>query len=130
MWPYPWNKSRNPFAIPPGAKRNQIQIQQKSSSQSPTGSPQAGWVPVLTCMAALQTLVGREVYQSGTFSGQMTHRVSIDWPGASVLITAGMQVALLQQGIPTRTFTIQAPPENVQERNRVLHLLCLEISGQ
>jgi SPP1 family predicted phage head-tail adaptor len=122
-WPYPWLKNKNPFAIPPGSLRNQIAVQQKSNTVTGTGSPLASWTTILTCMAAINTTAEREVYQTGQFSGQVTHRVSIYWPGVSIPITAGMQVLF-----GTRVFTIQAV-DNVQERNRVLHLMCLEING-
>jgi len=122
--PYPWRKQPNPFVIPAGSLRFQIAIQQKSSTSfTATGSPLATWSTVWLGMAAMNTLTQREVYQTGQFSGQVTHRVSIYWPGASIAIVSGMQVLF-----GTRTFTIQAV-DNVQERNRVLHLMCLEING-
>lgn len=124
MWPYPWEKHSNPLAIPPGALRFQVALQQKGAGAvTGTGSPVAAWTTVLTCMAAITTTAQREVYQTGQFSGQVTHRVSIYWPGASIAVTSGMQVLF-----GTRTFTIQAT-DNAQERNRVLHLMCLEING-
>jgi SPP1 family predicted phage head-tail adaptor len=107
----------------PSQLRHQVTIQQKSTTPTPTGSPQAAWSTVLTCWAGIMTLASKEAFQTGGFSGQMTHRISIRWPGPDVAITAGMQVLF-----GSRAFTIQAPPENVQERNVVLHLLCLELS--
>jgi SPP1 family predicted phage head-tail adaptor len=123
MWGYPFQSCKNPLAIPPGAKRYQISIQQKSSTVTGSGSPIASWTTVLTCMSAIKTLMESEAYQTGQFSGHVTHRVSIDWPGVSIGIVAGMQVLF-----GTRVFTIQGV-DNVQERNRVLHLMCLEING-
>jgi head-tail adaptor len=125
---YPWQNRRNDLVIPTGAKRNQISIQAKSTSQDPaTGEPSSTWNTVLTTLSAISTISSREMYQTGTaaqFVGQASHLVKIDWPGASIVIVSGMRVLF-----GTRIFLIQAPPENVQERNRVVNLTCLEIDG-
>lgn len=123
MWGYPWQANRNPFAIPPGSLRDQIIIQAQTPTQDSLGGQIEVWSPVLTCMAKLETVTSKEVFQTGQFTGQVTHRVSIHWPGASIVIRGGMRVAF-----GTRFFLIQTT-ENVQERNRVLHLMCLEING-
>ena len=121
---FPWKRQQNPLALPPGSLRNQVAIQQKAAgSVTPTGSPLAGWATVWLGMAAISTTSQRETYQGDEFTGQVTHRVSIYWPGASVSVVSGMQVLF-----GARTFTIQTV-ENVLERNRVLHLMCLEING-
>lgn len=124
MWPYPQNRNRNPISIPAGAKRHFIQVQQLNTADGPTGGQtSADPTIVLSCMAAINTLSEREAFQTGQFSSQVTHRVSIDWPGPSITITGGMQVVFV-----ARLFQVQVV-DNVQERNRVLHLMCLEING-
>lgn len=124
IWPYPWESQLNPLVIPPGFLRNQVQIQRPSGDKDDFGQPLDGWTIVLTAMAGIISLVQREVWQNGMFSGQVTHRVTLRWPGPDVTIASGMRVVF-----GSRTFVVQAPPDNVQERNRVLHLLCLEIDG-
>jgi head-tail adaptor len=124
MWSYPQNRNRNPISIPAGAKRNFIQIQQVSTTPGPTGGQTAtDPVVLLSCMAAIDTLAAKQAYQSGQFSAQVTHRVSIDYPGPAVALAASLQVVF-----GARLFQVQVI-DNVQERNRVLHLMCLEIDG-
>lgn len=126
-FPYPWRTRQNELVIPTGAMRNQIAIQSQSTAQDPeTGEPSQVWNDVLTTMAAISTASSREMYQTGAagqFVAQVTHIVKIRWPGASVMIAGGMRVML-----GTRIFAIQTV-ENVQERNRVVNLMCLEVNG-
>jgi SPP1 family predicted phage head-tail adaptor len=119
-------RDKNPLALDAGALRYQVSIQVQSSTQDEMGGPVAAWTPVLKTWAAIATSSQREVYQSGAgaqFVAQVTHRVQIRWPGAVLGIAGGMRVAF-----GDRLFQIQTV-ENVQERNRVLNLLCLEING-
>jgi SPP1 family predicted phage head-tail adaptor len=123
---FPWANRRNPLVIPTGAKRNQVSVQSQAPTQDEFGGETANWNTVLTVMAAIATVSSKEMYQTGQtaqFTAQVTHMVTIDWPGASVPIAGGMQVVF-----GTRTFVVQTV-ENVQERNRVLNLMCLEING-
>jgi SPP1 family predicted phage head-tail adaptor len=123
---YPWSTRKNPLVIPAGSKRNQISIQSQSATQDTTGGEVDSWNTVLTVMAAIATVSSKEMYQTGQtaqFTAQVTHMVTIDWPGASIPISGGMQVLF-----GARTFVVQTV-ENVQERNRVLNLMCLEING-
>ena len=124
VWPYPWDKQPNPLVIPPGFLRNQVQIQAPSGTKDSTGGVNQSWSPILTAMAGIITLAQREVYQTGQFTGQITHRITLRWPGESIVIASEMRVVFGK-----RIFVIQAPPDNVQERNRVIHLLCLEMSN-
>ncbi|GGA80712.1 hypothetical protein GCM10011507_34910 [Edaphobacter acidisoli] len=109
--------------IPPGSLRYQVSVQAQSTTQDSLGGQTETWATILTCMAAIETISQREAYQEGQFSAQVTHRVSMYWPGVSLVIQGGMRVLF-----GSRILLIQTP-ENVQERNRVLHLHCLEING-
>jgi SPP1 family predicted phage head-tail adaptor len=122
-WPYPWNKNANPLAIPPGALRYQISLQKQASAQDSFGGESTSWTTVLTVMAAMMDINAREGYQPGQFVAEVTHRISIHWPGPDIAVAGGMRVLF-----GSRVFQIQAV-ENVQERNRVLHLKCLELNG-
>jgi head-tail adaptor len=119
--------SSDPLAINPGPLRHQISIQAQSASQDPeTGEQSLSWNMVLTTMAKIATTSSREMYQAGTaarFVAQVSHLVTIRWPGASVTLAGGMRVLF-----GARTFVVQTV-ENVQERNRVVNLTCLEING-
>lgn len=127
-WPYPFQNVSNADLIPPGLLRYQVQVQSKSSaSQSPSGSPVATWATVLTCMGAVLALTPKEAFQDGQYISQVVSRISIYWPGASIVITGGMQVLLSQAGLPNRTLTIQNPV--LSPRGRVVDLFCIEING-
>jgi SPP1 family predicted phage head-tail adaptor len=122
-FPYPWQGVRDPLAVPSGAMRSWVEIQQQGPGRDAAGGPANQWATVWSTMSAIATLSQSEVYEPGQIVGRVSHRVTVRWPGASVPILEGMRV--LFDG---RTFRIQAV-DNVQERNRVLHLLCLEIDG-
>lgn len=128
MFGYPWQAVRDPLAIPAGALRMPIAIQTQSTAPSPSGQPVATWATFLTTMAAISTTSSREVYQAQQFTSQVTHRVTIRWPGSTVVIQEGQRVVYQPFASVTHTYLIQAV-ENVQERNRVMNLMCLEIDG-
>lgn len=110
-------------SIGAGELVHRITIQAQATTPDPsTGQPAVAWSPVLSTRARILTSGARELYQAQQYAPQLTHMVTIRWPGA-VVITSGMQVVF-----GSRTFTIQTI-ENVQERNRVLHLMCIEING-
>jgi len=112
-----------PYELDAGELRHQVSIQSPSTSQTSTGSPTTSWSTILTCFAAIYTLSSREVYQASQFTELVTHVVKIRWPGASIGIQGGQQVLF-----GSRIFKVQTV-DNVQERNRVLLLHCVEING-
>lgn len=116
-----------PLAINPGDLCHRTAIQSQSKTQDPeTGEPSSDWNTVLECWAAIRTPTSREMYQTGQagqFVSQVTKVVTIRWPGDSIMIAGGMRVMF-----GARIFTIQTV-ENVQERNRVVNLMCLEVNG-
>ena len=113
----------DPLVINPGELRHAIQIQQQTATQSASGEPQSTWNTVLATSAKIATASSREVYRAAQFTEQVTHVVTIRWPGPGVSILGGQQVVF-----GSRVFELQTV-ENVQERNRVLLLHCLEING-
>ncbi|QMV19690.1 hypothetical protein GOB94_14060 [Granulicella sp. 5B5] len=127
-WPYPFQNISNPDIIPPGMLRSQAQVQTKSSTQTGTGSQQSSWTTALTCMCAVMALTPKESFQDGQYISQVVSRISIYWPGTSVILTAGMQVLLSTVGMPVRTLTVQSVVP-VAPRNRVIDLYCIEING-
>lgn len=106
-----------------GQLRSQIQIQQQTAAGDALGQPLAVWATIFTAPAAIATVSMREVWQTAQFVQQVTHRITLRWPGSSIVIAGGMRALY-----GTRTFQIQSV-ENVQERDRVVHLMCLEING-
>jgi head-tail adaptor len=128
-WPYPWQSVKDPLIIPSGALRNAIQIQaQSATTQDATGAPSGPWNPVLSCFAAIETMRTKEQFQEG-FVSQVVHQISIRWPGPTVPILASMRVVVDPvPGGQSSVYQIQAV-ENVQQRNRVVRMTCLEINN-
>jgi SPP1 family predicted phage head-tail adaptor len=121
-YPYPYQNVKDPLALPAGMLRHEISIQQQSSTQDAFGQPLVSWSSIYTCLAAILTMSAKEVFQVSQFVSQITHRITLRWPG-ELGIEAGQRVVFGK-----RVFLIQAL-DNVQERNRVLHLMCLELNG-
>jgi SPP1 family predicted phage head-tail adaptor len=120
---YPYGRVKDPLSLPAGLLRFAVQIQVQATTQDALGGPLQSWTTVLSCFAGISTMSQREVYATAQFVSEVTHRVTIRWPGPSIGIQGGMQVVF-----GTRIFKVQTV-ENVLERNRVLHLMCLEIDG-
>jgi SPP1 family predicted phage head-tail adaptor len=109
----------NPLMLPWGV-REQVTLQALTGPQDAAGQP--SWQQVCSMLGVVSTLSSREVYQAQQFSAQVTHSVAIMYP-AGVAVSGGMRLLFR-----SRVFTIQAI-ENVQERNKVLKLMCIEIDG-
>lgn len=128
-WPYPWSRVTDPLIIPSGALRNAITIQKPGGTQDANGGPSDDdWADVHRCLAAIVTMRTGEQFQEG-FVSQVVHMISIRWPGPSVPILASMRVVIdpVPGGLSS-VYLIQAV-ENVQQRNRVVKLTCLEIDN-
>jgi head-tail adaptor len=116
--------------IDPGKKRHQIQIQaQGATTQDATGQPSGPWNTVHGCWAAIETKGTKEQFQAG-FVSQVFHEICIDWPGPRIQIRANMQVVVHPlEGQFASVYEIQSV-ENVQQRNLVVRLVCLEIDNK
>ena len=124
-WPYPYQKMQDPLVFPPGILRTEIVIQQPNTTRDAFNAPSStGWVAMYVTLAAVFTTSSKELFLANQFDGQVSHLVTFRWPG-EIGIAASMRVYLPQSG---QTFIIQAPPENVQQRNRRVNLLCLELA--
>jgi head-tail adaptor len=129
-WTYPWQRVKDPLVIPSGALRNAVQIQSQSATQDTFGEQIATWstVPGGNMFAAIETMRTGEQFESG-FVSQVVHRITIRWPGPSVPILANMRVVVDPvPGGQSSMYLIQAV-ENVQQRNRVVRMTCLEIDN-
>lgn len=113
--------------IDPGKKRHTIQIQaQTGTNQDAYGEVSGSWNVVVECFAAIETMTVREQFQDG-FVSQVVQRISIDWPREP--IDASMRLVVQPvRGAAANVFQIQAV-ENVQQRNLVARLTCLEIDS-
>ena len=132
-YPYPWNGPawRDPLKLPPGMLRHEIQIQAPAATPGPYGASvePTDWTTVMSCMAGIDAISARDTYGAGQLTSELSHVVWIGWTDTA--IKAGYQILFQSTpSMPARVFKIQAV-ENVQERNRVLTLRCLEVdSGQ
>lgn len=109
--------------INPSELRHQVQIQSESSTPDSFGQPQPVWTTILTAWASVETINEKELYQAGALTSQVTHTITIRYPGSSVTIAPGMRVVY-----GSHTYKLQAC-NNVDERNILLKLMCLELNG-
>lgn len=114
--------------IDPGKKRHLIKIYSEGPSQDGFGQETTALIepPALQCFAAIETTTSRQLFQDG-FVSLVSHRITTDWP--NVAITADMRVVFHPSlGAGASLCEIQTI-ENVQERNLVMILTCLEIDN-
>lgn len=128
--PYPYKKVKDPLSIPAGMLRHEVQIQKPGVTQDTLGSPSDTWTTVMTTMASIEDVLAAEGFDrdsEGWYSpaAQVTHRVRLRYPGASVALAAGFRVYFVAQ---ERYFTVQFVV-NVQQRNRVMLLGCIEVNA-
>ncbi len=126
--PYPYGKVKDPLAIPAGLLRHQVTIQKPSATQDTMGSPTTSWQTVLTTFASVEDALsaeGMDRMSEGWYSpaAQVTHVVRMRWPGASVTLAAGYQVLFSGRALKVQYVT------NVQQRNRVIVLGCIEVNA-
>ncbi len=113
----------DPLLLPAGSLRHSILIQSRSTQPDSFGQPLDTWNTVLVTRASIAIATQRELYQANQLTSQVSHTITLHWPGSAVVITPGMQIVY-----GTHTYKIQ-DCDNVGERNRVLRLLCLELNG-
>jgi head-tail adaptor len=128
-YPHPWARTSDPLALPPGLLRHAIEVQRPSDTPGLSGASvnPADWIRVLVCMAGIDLISARDNYASEQLSSQLSHVVWMRWTDTPV--RAGYRIKVQSAPtMPTRYFMIQAV-ENVQERNRILTLRCLEVDA-
>lgn len=108
-------------ALDAGTLLHQVQIQSQASTADSFGQPQQTWTTIRTACAAIATPSAREVFQAGQLTSQVTHMLTMRW--SPTAIAPGMRAVF-----GSRTFKVQAVI-NVDERNIVTRLLCLELGA-
>lgn len=114
----------DPLVIQPGTLRHSVTVQSPDYVADAIGGMSVAptsWTTVRTTFAAIDTAGGREMAQAAQIVSQVSHVVKLRW--TRTVIKAGYRVLFAG-----RFFTVQYA-ENVQERNRVLKLYCLEVDG-
>jgi SPP1 family predicted phage head-tail adaptor len=98
-----------------------IRIQSKTSDRDSFGQPLNNWTDVCALQCRVRAARQNETFQSGQLTSQITHVIEAWWTAVS--ITGGMRAVF-----GSRVFLIQAV-QNVEERNREILILCLELNA-
>jgi hypothetical protein len=119
----------DPLYLAAGKLRHTVSVQQLNrigdSQWTATDATvaTAGWTTLYTTRASIESLGGlnfKEVYADTDLSSVSTHLITMRW-NPSFTINAGNQVVSA-----TKTFRVQLS-RNVDERNKVWKLLCVEV---
>lgn len=111
---------KDPLLIDPGDLRHKITIQAPVTTGGTFGTGPK-WSDVLTTRASLQQITAKTLYQSGALSTVASHKLRTRY--TSTVIMPGYQVTF-----GSKTYRV-VNVDNIQERNRVLELLLLEVNG-
>ena len=112
----------NPLAVQAGSLRHAVSVQALSIIPDSFGEPKQIWSTVLQARAAIETASSREIYEVGQFTGQVTHTITMRWPGsAAVKIVPGMQVTC-----DGHVYKIQTV-DNMRGLNRLLKIMALSL---
>lgn len=106
--------------IASGDLRHSVSVQARSTTQDATGGVSDTWVTTGTMRAFIRMMSFQELTQANKMSSQVSHEIWVRYNPA-VPCLPGMRILY-----GARVFLIQAP-DNVEERNRVLRLMCMEI---
>lgn len=108
-------------SVEPGELRHLIEIQDRSTTSDSFGQPQQIWGTVSTCMAGINIVTMREAFGSNQLTSQSSDIWTARWTPVS--IQPGMRIVFRGE-----TFLVQAI-NNVDKRNVLLHILCLQINA-
>lgn len=116
-------------AIDPGILRHRVQIQSQSTEKDSVGQKVDTWNAVRETCAEIHIATGKEIYQSGQFSSQVSHVVTVRW--GKVAIAAGMRVLFTDNSgtDPIDHYYLIQWIDNLEHRNVILKLYCLEINA-
>ena len=104
-----------------GELRHRIELLASGSVSDGMGGSTSGWSTFATVWAAVEPLRGRAFMEAKAAQSEVSHRVRMRYADG---ITAAMKVRY--EG---RIFSIDAVL-NINERNRELHLMCVERSDE
>lgn len=110
--------------VNPAQLRNEVQLASASATVDGFGQPVNVWTPYLTTYASIRLLKGSEIYQSAEFTSAAQYAVGMRWPGGmGITVKPGDRLFF-----GARVFVVQLV-DDVEMRNIVLNLTCLEIDG-
>jgi SPP1 family predicted phage head-tail adaptor len=102
-----------------GELRHRVVLERATTSRLPSGGTRDTWSPYATVWAAVEPIQGREFFAAQQLNAEATHRIRIRY---RVGVSPKDRVTF--EG---RIFEIKAPPINVDEKSRELHLMCVEV---
>jgi SPP1 family predicted phage head-tail adaptor len=108
--------------ISAGQLRKRVTIQQRTSTQGGFGEQLKTWTDLATVWAHIESLSGGQLAKAQSVYSETTHKVTVRWQS---LFTDIKSVGSYRVLYGTRIFDIGADL-NVDERNRVVELLCRE----
>lgn len=104
-----------------GDLRHQVTLQRPGGTQDALGQRVTTWTDVLTVPAKVEPLAGRDAFLARQNQASTTHRVTMWWAPPLAEMNASWRVLF-----GTRLLILSEPPKNIDERDRVLELMCTE----
>lgn len=103
-----------------GELRHRIDLQSNSgSTRNAFGETAEAWATMAASLPAkVEPLSGRELFSAQQIQPDISHKVTIRYRQG---LNAKMRVIF-----GARTFNVEGPPKNVEERNIVIELMCRE----
>lgn len=106
------------MSISAGRLRHRVTIEKLTVGRDSIGGVTEVWSPFATRWAEVAPLRGREFFAAEQVNAEVSHRVTLRFlPGV---------VAKMRVNFGGRILTIEAAL-NIEERNRELQLMCLEV---
>ncbi len=105
-----------------GRLRTRLHIEEAAETRTSDGGVSPGWSSIGTAWAWVRGLRGRELFSAQQINPQTTHKVTMHYRGG--LTSANRLV----DKTSSRIFNIESVV-NIDERNRVLELICTEVAG-
>jgi len=106
-----------------GQLRHRVTVQYPIENQDSVGQLIPTWATLFTAWAAVEPLSAREYIAAQQTNSDISVRIRIRArPPAETRASAKMRVLF-----GARIFEIVAPPIEIEERNREMHLLCREV---
>ncbi len=113
----------DPLILDAGILRHTVTISMPSPAGDAFGATSNVFVPVLTTRVSLQQITAKSMYQAGSLSTQVTHKLRMRYR-PDITIDPSCRVTYL-----TKTYRV-VNVDNILERNRVMELLLLELDGK
>lgn len=107
-----------------GRLRHRVTLQRHTPTQDAYGGETMAWSDLGTRWAAVEPLSGREWFQAQQFNAETSIRVRVRHDSTTAAMKADDRI---QFG--SRTLELTAPPQNLNERNIEVHLMCKEVES-